>query len=359
MANEIERRFIPLKWSSLHRFPLNLARINIEQGYFELPIKDKSLRVRISDNKKAELTSKSGKGIERPEEPHPLYVDYARMLINDYCSHFLEKVRHLDGRWEIDFFEPPLSGFVLLEIELKSRDEDFEKPKYIEEWIEVTDSLTNHHLARLATQLREQKLPAVPYIYNQIFSRVPRIVITGGPCSGKTHIMNLLNARTDLQCVPEVASIVIGQLKIKPKAEINNFFQRLVHNTQSLFEDTSLQYAVIEGRSGLVLDRGLPDGAAYFNKGIPEYEEVIRTNVEREYSRYKLVICLDVAPEDVYELRKTNNPARSETYKEACEKGDRVCRVWQNHPNFIFVNNDGGWDEKVRKVQEAINKVLK
>ena len=357
--NEIERRFMPIKWSTEHHFPFNLPRINIRQGYFELPVKDRSLRVRVSDNTKAELTSKSGKGIERPEKPHPLYVDYAKMLIEDYCSHYLEKVRHVDGRWEIDFFDSPLSGLVLMEIELRSRDEDFTKPKYVEEWVEVTDSLTNHHLARLATQLRENKLPVMPYIYSHVFSSVPKIVITGGPCSGKTDILALLSQRSDLQCVPEVASIVISQLSIKPKKEINDFFQRLVHNTQSLFEDTSLQYAVIEGRSGLILDRGLPDGAAYFEGGISEYEKVIKTNVAQEYSLYKLIICLDVAPEDIYELKKANNSARSETYKEACEKGDRVRRVWQNHPNFVFVSNDGGWDEKVRKVKEAIDKVLR
>ncbi|MDP3792461.1 MAG: AAA family ATPase [bacterium] len=359
MPNEIERRFIPTRWSSKHSFLFTLPRVNIRQGYFELPIKDKSLRVRISDNEKGELTLKSGKGIERPEDPHPLSVDYAGKLM-ELCSHYLEKVRHIDNRWEIDFFEPPLNGLVLLEIELKSRDEEFEKPKYIEEWIEVTDSLTNHHLARLATQLREHKLPAIPYIYSHIFSRVPRVVITGGPCSGKTDIMALLSkTRPDLQCVPEVASIVIGQLNIKPKKELNDFFQRLIHNTQSLFEETSLQYAVIEGQSGLILDRGLPDGAAYFDNGIPQYESVLKTSIEQEYSRYKLVLCLDVAPRDTYELKKYNNPSRSETYEEACEKGNKVRQVWQNHPNFIFIPNDGGWNEKIRKVQEAIDRVLK
>lgn len=359
MPYEIERRFLVLKWSSQFRFPLNLPKVSIHQGYFELPIINKSLRVRISDNKEAELTLKSGKGIKRPEYPYPLSVDYAKMLI-ELCSHYIDKIRHKGGRWEIDFFEPPLNGLVLLEIELKSQNEKFKKPDYIEEWIEVTDSITNHHLARLATELRGNKLPAIPYLFTQLFSRIPEIVITGGPCSGKTEIMNLLSeTRPALQCVPEVASIVISQLKIQPKKGLNNFFQKLIHSTQSLFESTSLQYAVLEGKAGMALDRGLSDGAAYFGGGVPEYERVIGTNVEGEYSRYKIVVCLDVAPRDIYKLKKKNNPARSETYKKACELGNKIRQVWQNHPNFVFIGNEGGWNEKVRKVNEAIDKVLR
>jgi predicted ATPase len=302
---------------------------------------------------------KSGKGIERPEKPHPLSVDYAKDLF-ELCSHYLDKVRHRDGRWEIDFFEPPLSGIVLLEIELKTRDEEFDKPVYVEDWIEVTDSLTNHHLARLATSIREHQLPAMPYVFANLFSPLPQIVITGGPCSGKSSVMELLrNDKPNLQFVPEVASIVISQLGIKPKKKLNNFFQRLVHNTANLFETTSAQYAVLEGRSGMVLDRGLPDGAAYFEGGAKEYEEVLGTSIRQEFTRYKLVVCLDVPPGDIYDIHKANNPARKETYEEARQLGDKIKEVWQNHPNFVFVSNDGGWDAKVAKVKEAINRVVR
>lgn len=302
-----------------------------------------------------------GRGdIERDEDEQTLPVDYALKLKRIYCSHYLEKVRHLDERWEIDFFEPPLNGLVLMEIELNSRDEAFEKPKYIEEWIEVTDSLSNHHLARLATQLREHKLPAMPFIFSNIFSPIPTIVITGGPCSGKSSVMELLkNEKPNLQFVPEVATIVISQLGIKPKKKLFNFFQRLVHNTGNLFETTSAQYAVIEGKSGMVLDRGLPDGAAYFDGGSTEYEEVLGTSIRQEYTRYKLVVCLDVPPRNVYEAHKANNSARKESYEEARVLGDRIREVWQNHPNFVFVSNDDGWDAKVAKVREEINKIVK
>ena len=71
------------------------------------------------------------------------------------------------------------------------------------------------------------------------------------------------------------------------------------------------------------------------------------------------MVCLDVQTEDIYEANRFNNSARSEDYQQARELGDKIYEVWRNHPNFVFIGNDGGWNEKVRKVKEAIGKVLK
>lgn len=356
---EIERRFLVHKFSTKFPFPLDLPRLDIQQGYFELPTLNSSFRVRIIDNREAILCIKDGKGIKRPEiESKTETLDFGKKALG-LCSHRLEKARHRDGRWEIDFFSKPLEGIVMAEIELKSIGEKFEMPKYIEEAIEVTDSLTSHHLARLASELEGSGMPALPFIFGYTLPSIPRIVITGGPCSGKTTIMDSMRLVDDLRCVPEVATIVIGQLGIKPKKGFNKKFQRFVHSTQRLFETTSIQYAAIEGKRAILFDRGTVDGAAYLDGGVVEFEDVIRTKLGYEYSQYDLVICLDVPSEDIYENNRTNNSARFEDYQQARQLGDRIKTVWQNHHNFIFISNDGGWDEKVRKVKDSIEKVLR
>lgn len=359
MPNEIERRFMIQKFSKKFPFPIDLPRLNIRQGYFELPVTDSSFRVRIIDNLEAILTIKDGKGVSRPEiESKTETLEFGEKAFS-LCSYRLSKVRHVDGIWYIDFLNRPLDGIVLAEVNLQHEDEKFEMPNYIEEAIEVTNSLTSHHLARLVGELEGSGIPALPFLCGYVFSSIPRIVVTGGPGSGKSTIMDELRKRDDLRCVPEVATIVISQLNIKPKKQLNIKFQKFVHRTQRLFEATSIQYAILERKKGILFDRGTVDGAAYLEGGVKEFEDTVKTKLEHEYSQYDLIICLDVPPADVYEAKKNNNPARSEDYPTACVLGNRIKEVWRNHSNFVFIPNDGGWDEKVRKVKEAIDKVLR
>jgi len=361
MPKEIERRFLVTKLSSDFFSFFNSPGVNIWQGYLEGLVRDHSMRVRIYNDNEAELTIKIGQGIERDEIlPFPVPMEFADKLRNSIVK-YVEKIRY--GRehtkWELNFFRPPLDGVIIAEIEMKNRNEKFQMPACIEDSVEITDSITNHLLAKLAVELRNTGEPALPYILNHIISSIPRIVITGGPGSGKTGIIELLQARPDLHCVPEVATIVMGQLNIKPGQYPNQHFQRLIYDASNLFEVRLAHYATMLGKSGLVLDRARIDGAVYFENGVEEYEKVLRTSIQREYARYKIVIYLDIPSEDIYYRNKHKNLNRSEDYPEARRLGDKIREVWQNHPNFVFVSNDGGWDEKVRKVKEAINKVLK
>lgn len=361
MPREIERRFLVTKLSPDYRSFFNSPGVDIWQGYLGGLVKNHSLRVRIYNNIKAELTRKIGQGIERDESlPFSIPIEFGNEL-RDSITKYIEKIRY--GRnytkWELNFFKPPLDGIIIAEIEIEHRNQKFKMPGCIEDSIEITDSITNHLLAKLAVELRHSGEPALPYILKYIISPIPLIVLVGGPGSGKSGIMALLQARGDFHCVPEVASMVMSQLNIKPDKYPNKHFQKLIYDASNLFEFRSAHYATMQGKSALVLDRAMLDGAGYFDGGIEEFERVLGTNIKDEYVRYKIVICLDVPPEDIYNMIKSNNPDRTEDYQQARRRGDRTFEVWKNHPNFVFIGNDGGWDEKVRKVKEAIDKCFK
>jgi CYTH domain-containing protein/predicted ATPase len=333
--------------------------IHIVQGWFDGP---GNLRVRIVDDERAELTRKRGKGRSRieenPDEDVPLGL--ARYLL-DSTQYRLSKRRFLKDGWEIDFFEGPLAGLVLAEFEMESADQDVSLPPWIPKGIEVTDTLTNRHLARMAYDLANaaSDKPVREYLE----ARVPRVVLTGGPCSGKSTVMDGLRRelRDVLQCVPEVATIIIDQVGAKPPVgdPIGMCaFQRTIYRVQCGFEKVSDRQARNDGKRALLLDRGTVDSAAYMERGHADLERVCMTTVEEEYGRYAGVVCLDVPPREVYDANKDNNPARYETYEQAAALGERIADAWSGHPRFVRIGNDGGWERKFAAARAAILEII-
>lgn len=358
MAKEIERRFLvrDLGWET----PEPDKVIRIEQGYFETLDIGKSFRVRICDGETAYLTMKTGKGFIREELQCPVDLQFARALMKT-CSHRLNKKRRVIDGWEVDTYEQPLSGIIIAEKELASPEEELFLPSWLKGVIEVTDTLTNHHLARLATDLSGTDVMAMPYLSSQIFGTIPRIVLTGPPCSGKSTIIETLKKeRPDIHCVPEMATVVIGHFGIIPSLDAvkNRQFQRAIYRAQRIFEATSTQFAASEGKKAVVFDRGCPDNAAYFPGGIKEFEDFFNTNMEAEYAQYDSAIFLEAPPADVYEANKANNPARFETYEQVQRLTDKLYGAWRGHPNFAYIENGAGWHDKEKAVREALSRLI-
>lgn len=352
--DENERRWLVLSIDpDVQRSPSRL----IEQGYLEDAA---GLRVRIVDGKTALLTRKRRVGNDkrkRKEKNKGCDLETARFLLES-TPFRIEKVRHERDGWEIDYFGGPLAGLVLAEFEMSSPDEDIALPPWIHRAIEVTSQLTNRHLARMAYDLSRERI-SKPVRDEVIRQWIPRIVLTGGPCSGKSSVMNRLrNELKDvLQCVPEVATIVIQQVGAKPPVDdplAMRTFQRTIYDVQNGFEKVSFKQARDDGKRAILLDRGTVDGAAYMPNGLEDLEHVCMTTVAAEYDRYEAVICLDFPPRHIYERDIVNNPARYETYEEATAVGERIARVWAGHPHFVRIASRDSWEEKYQAAREAI-----
>lgn len=179
MAKEIERRFLVRSLGTEMSIPEQ--KLWIEQGYFELVDPTKSQRIRIVNNTKAFLTSKSGKGLSRTElevrtEDIGGGLNVVRKLYK-LSDHKLEKERWVLDGWEIDFFMPPLQGIIMAEKELESENESLILPVWLKESIEVTCILTNHQLARLASDLRDVDCLDTKLLSHCVFHRLPKLDI--------------------------------------------------------------------------------------------------------------------------------------------------------------------------------------
>lgn len=127
-----------------------------------------------------------------------------------------------------------------------------------------------------------------------------KIVITGGPCSGKTTIINELKIR-GFTVVEEAARKVIEERKHLPltKEEMKER-QRLIFEQQNLEETKKLD------EPDVIFDRSLIDSVAYnilFQGKFPEKSPEINF-----LKRYDLVFILDLLPFEYDGTRIENGP---------------------------------------------------
>ncbi len=201
--------------------------------------------------------------------------------------------------------------------------------------------------------------------------KIIRIVITGGPCGGKTTALEEISKIFRIQgytvlTVNETATELIND-GIKPFGNESDKlklldFQKLILEAQ-LAKESIRDYAanVCENDNVVILyDRGILDNRAYLKD--EEFQKMIDEKgiTEAEIlSRYDLVIHLVTAAdgkEEFYTI--SNNGARTETPEEARQKDRRTMESWSNHPNLKIVGNDCLFDEKMKRVGNIIRDYL-
>lgn len=138
MATEIERKFLLRDDSWRKEADMG---VTIRQGYLAGSEKS-SIRVRVTDDR-ANINIKSATlDITRHEYEYPIPLEDANELL-DLLNEgpLIEKIRyhvhHGGHQWEIDVFSGDNEGLVVAEIELSSKDEEFERPDWLGD--EVSD----------------------------------------------------------------------------------------------------------------------------------------------------------------------------------------------------------------------------
>jgi thymidylate kinase len=198
---------------------------------------------------------------------------------------------------------------------------------------------------------------------------IHRIVLTGGPCAGKStallHVADWLTA-SGLQVyrVPEASTMLLGGgarvVGATPEQLLS--FQRGILQLTLALEDSFLTIARASGRkSVLVCDRGAMDGSAYIP---PEswkrlLEEACLEEMHLLEQRYDAVIHLVTAAigaEDRYGAH--NNLVRYESVEEARGVDERLRQAWQGHPRLRVIDNSGDFKSKLHRVVCSVCEVV-
>ncbi len=132
MAKEIERKFL-VKDDGWRRAAVSAS--GFVQAYVATQ-EDRSLRVRLIDDRRATLTIKIGRQlISRDEFEYEIPVDDARELIGSALGIVLEKTRHEVEHegfvWEVDVYAGAYRGLVVAEVEMEHEDQKPPLPAWV------------------------------------------------------------------------------------------------------------------------------------------------------------------------------------------------------------------------------------
>ena len=171
-----------------------------------------------------------------------------------------------------------------------------------------------------------------------------RVVITGGPCAGKTEVWRFLGqAFPGGVPVPEAATQLILDGKSEDSLGLEGF-QRAVYKRQLALEEGGREKGPL-----LLCDRGLLDGLAYF----PSLFECLDVSREEVLNRYAMVMQVEVIRDpQAYSLHFNNNPARHEDHTRALALERELERIYERHPYCFFL--PGSLEEKKREALRLV-----
>ena len=196
---------------------------------------------------------------------------------------------------------------------------------------------------------------------------IQKIVITGGPCAGKTTAMSWIqNAFTQMGYmvlfIPETATELITGGVAPWTCSNNSEYQKCQFQLQlekeKVFEKAAKNMPA--DKILIVCDRGALDNKAYMND--TEFAEVMhfmQSNEIEMRDNYDAVFHLVTAAKGAEEFYTTaNNSARTETVAEAAAIDDKLIAAWTGHPHFRIIDNSCSFEEKMKQLIAEIASFL-
>ena len=188
------------------------------------------------------------------------------------------------------------------------------------------------------------------------------IVVTGGPCGGKTsaleHLRDELARRGwSLVLVPECATALIAA-GIAPWTSTVLDFQTAVFELQLAEEAVFFSAArrVPGNKTIVVCDRGLMDGKGYLTDG--QFADLMASHgvtEEDAYGRYDAVFHLESAAKGLQEAYTLeNNSTRFEDPDEAVRVDNRILESWAGHPYRRVIQNEERFEQKVEHLIDEV-----
>ncbi len=190
---------------------------------------------------------------------------------------------------------------------------------------------------------------------------IPKIVLSGGPCGGKSKAVKLLKSKLEafgynVYTIFESATEILngGFDRNKPVYE----FQKEIALNQIKNEKIIENSINANEKAVIICDRGLMDCRVYLNDDdfIKIKSELNMSDVDLR-DRYDAVFHLDSISTDIKQKYKTGE-VRTETRDEAQIINERSLRAWCGNPHYRFIPVCKSFDEKFEILFKEIKSFL-
>jgi predicted ATPase len=198
---------------------------------------------------------------------------------------------------------------------------------------------------------------------------VTKIVLTGGPCAGKTTCLRSIRAQfgAAIAAVPEAATLLLDSGFPPPNHERIRAcqdewiysFQGAILSLQQTLEETWERLARRCQARLLVCDRGLLDGAAYWPGGRQAFLRHFGLARDECFARYHSVLHLQsLAEAHPHLYGPRDNASRYESVEEAVGVERAVRAAWEGHPGLLVLAAEAEPQAKIARVLDQIGALL-
>ena len=200
---------------------------------------------------------------------------------------------------------------------------------------------------------------------NQV--EITKIVITGGPCAGKTTAMSWIQSNFTklgyrVLFVPETATELItggvAPWTCGSNADYQKCQMKLQLEKEKIFAQGAASMPV--EKVLMVCDRGALDNKAYMTD--LEFAcvlEALGCNEVELRDSYDAVFHLVTAAKGAEQFYTTaNNAARTETVEQAAALDDKLIAAWTGHPHLRIIDNATDFEDKLKRLMAEISAFL-
>lgn len=197
-------------------------------------------------------------------------------------------------------------------------------------------------------------------------AEVVKIVLTGGPCAGKTSALKYISEKLEtegIRCLTIEEQATKLMISGRTPQNMGNYeFHKSIFESLLFEEKKTTEYSknLSDEKVVILIDRGLLDSLAYVSQeDFDKYSNINGLSEDVIRNSYDVVFHLVTAAdgsEENYSLM--SNSIRSENIEEAKTLDKKLLSIWTGTPHLRVIDNSTNFEEKLSRLYDEVKSFL-